>query len=91
MAAETTLNEGKEKGRQMTFVTCSCGVELLYRRLPEGPDMHWNKACVAQCKRLQMGDDGKARCTEIERLVDEDYTEWRRQLNALRRKARSRD
>jgi hypothetical protein len=74
----------------MTFVSCSCGVQLLYRRLPEGPDLHWSKADVRACKALQVTEDGKPSCAEIERLITADYEEWKKQLGTLRGPLRSR-
>jgi hypothetical protein len=68
----------------MTFVACPCGVRLLYRRLPEGPDLHWSKADIRACKALELTEDGKPSCAEIERLVTADYEEWQKQLSRLR-------
>jgi hypothetical protein len=72
----------------MTYVTCQCGVRLLYVRAAQGPEQHWSKADIKACQ-LQDAEKGvEPQCPRIDQLVNDDFADWQRRMNGLRRTPR---
>jgi hypothetical protein len=70
----------------MPYVTCSCGVRLLYLTTQDGPVEHWSKRDIEECaenKGRELNED-LIKCPRIARLILEDFAERRAQLARLK-------
>ena len=74
----------------MPYVTCPCGVRLLYRDSPDGPIEHWSRQDVEKCLEVQVsnGDADTSRCSRINRQILDNFVERREQIIRLRGRAR---
>jgi hypothetical protein len=76
----------------MPYVTCSCGVRLLYRHTPEGIQEHWSRPDVLGCEELKRRDivdaTSETKCARIGGLIAEDVAERRQRLAHLQRRRR---
>jgi len=72
----------------MTYVTCPCGVRLLYLRTAAGPEQHWSKADIGACQQQSdvAEEERLPQCRHIDELVSSDFTDWRRRMDDLRRR-----
>jgi len=70
----------------MPYVTCPCGVCLLYRDTPDGPVEHWSARDIEKCPDAQAstGDAGTIKCSRINRHIIDSFVERRERLLRLR-------
>jgi hypothetical protein len=76
----------------MPYVTCSCGVRLLYQHTPEGAQEHWSLNDILGCAERKQGNvvDAAAeiKCARIGGLIADDVAERRQRLASLKRPRR---
>ena len=74
----------------MPYVTCPCGVRLLYRDSPDGPIEHRSRQDVEKCLEVDVSKAAAdtCRCSRINRQILDNFVERREQIIRLSGRAR---